>query len=324
MMSPHLLGVLRQLSPETFLSGEAIAKRLVCSRATVNNAIREAIEGGVPIHAVHGRGYRLASPLTWLSCESLSEALSRSGVALRCHDQVASTNADLMAWAQSGAPHRAVVTAEWQSQGRGRRGRAWHAGLGRGLMFSMLWRSGRPAAELSGLSLAVGAMLVETLQELGLDGARVKWPNDILVDGAKLAGILIELAGDMLGPSSAIIGVGINVDGGKDLAAQVGQPITDLRQHIGIVDRNRLLQTLVLGLDAGLARFEEQGFAAFQAAWQACHAHQDREVAILPGQGDAIVGRARGVDEHGALLLETGAGLRRFHSGEISLRTVEP
>lgn len=323
-MSPQLFGVLRQLSHKDFLSGEAIAKRLGCSRATVNNAVQEAIAGGVPIHAVHGRGYRLARHLSWLECDSLAEHFSVSGMTLRCLDQLVSTNAELMEWAQSGAPHRAVVTAEWQSQGRGRRGRTWHAGLGRGLMFSMLWRSGRPAAELSGLSLAVGAVLVEALQGLGLAGARVKWPNDILVDGAKLAGVLIELTGEMQGPSAAIIGVGINVDGGRELTEQVGQAVTDMRQHIDVVDRNRLLQTLVLGLDAGLARFEAHGFAAFQDAWQACHAHQDRDVTMLPAQGEPIVGRARGVDENGALLLETSSGLQRFHSGEVSLRMVEP
>lgn len=164
---------------------------------------------------------------------------------------------------------------------------------------------------------------MKTIHELGVDGARVKWPNDILVDDAKLAGVLIELAGDMLGPSTAIIGVGINVDGGVELTGLVGQPVTDLRQHIGLVDRNRLFQTLVLSLDAGLERFEAQGFSAFQDEWRSCHAHQDREVSILTGQGDSVVGCARGVDESGALLLETGSGLRRFHSGEVSLRMVK-
>jgi len=227
-----------------------------------------------------------------------------------------------MDWAQNGAPHRAVVTAEWQSEGRGRRGRTWQAGLGSGLMFSMLWRSGRPAAELSGLSLAVGVTLVKTLRELGLIFAGVKWPNDILVEGAKLAGVLIELSGDMLGPSTAIIGVGVNVRGGDALTGQVGQPVTDLRRHLGAVGRTDIFLDLVRGLDAGLARFEDQGFSAFRDDWQACHVHQDQDVTIHSGNGDVIIGRARGVDEHGALLLETATGLRRFHSGEVSLRSV--
>lgn len=324
MMSPLLLGVLRQLSHESFISGEVVAKRLNCSRATVNNTIREAIAGGVPIHAVHGRGYRLASHLTWLDAATLVDALAGRGMALRCFDHVPSTNAHLMDWAQNGAPHRAVVTAEWQSEGRGRRGRAWHAGLGSGLMFSLLWRSGRPAAELSGLSLAVGVALVKTLRRLGLTQVGVKWPNDILMDGAKLAGVLIELTGDMLGPSTAIIGVGVNIQGGDTLTGQVGQPVTDLQSHLGAVSRSEIFLELVSGLDAGLALFEERGFSTFQADWQACHVHQDREVMLHSGKGDAITGRARGVDEHGALLLETATGLQRFHSGEVSLRAVVP
>lgn len=324
MMPPHLLAVLRQLSHEVFVSGETVARQLGCSRATVNNTIRQAIAAGVPVHAVHGRGYRLASPLTWLEADRLSEALARRGMALRCFDQVPSTNAHLMDWARDGAPHRAVVTTEWQSQGRGRRGRTWQAGLGSGLMFSVLWRSGRPAAELSGLSLAVGVALVKTLRGLGLAGAGVKWPNDILVGEAKLAGVLIELTGDMLGPSTAIIGVGVNVADGAALSEQVGQPVTDLRRHLGPVRRSEVFLELVAGLDDGLALFEARGFAAFQEDWQACHVHQDREVLIHAGSGEPVPGHARGVDAQGALLLETASGLRSFHSGEVSVRAVAP
>ncbi len=320
MMPAQLLAVLRQLSHETFTSGESIARGLGCSRATVNNLIRRALDVGVPIHAVHGRGYRLAGQLSWLEAERLAGALARRGMALHCFDQLPSTNAHLLALARDGAPHRAVVTAEWQSQGRGRRGRAWQAALGSGLMFSVLWRSGRPAAELSGLSLAVGVALVKTLRALGLAGAGVKWPNDILVDEAKLAGVLIELTGDMLGPSTAVVGVGVNVRGGEAVARQVGQPVTDLGRHLGPVSRSEVLLQLLAGLDDGLALFEARGFAAFQADWQACHAHQDREVLVHAGADEAVRGVARGVDAQGALLLETAAGLRRFHAGEVSVR----
>jgi BirA family biotin operon repressor/biotin-[acetyl-CoA-carboxylase] ligase len=170
----------------------------------------------------------------------------------------------------------------------------------------------------------VGVALVKTLRAAGLAGAGVKWPNDILVDGAKLAGVLIELTGDMLGPSTAIVGVGVNVQGGEQLTGQVGQPVTDLQRHLGAVSRTALFLDLVSGLDAGLALFEESGFSAFQDDWQACHVHQDREVMIHSSHGDAVSGYARGVDEQGALLLETPAGLQRFHSGEVSLRAVGP
>lgn len=319
-MSPQLLEVLRQLSHEVFLSGEVVAQRLGCSRATVNNAIREAAASGVTIHAVHGRGYRLARPLSWLDPETLTAAFSGQGVTLRCFDHLASTNTHLLQWAQSGAPHRALVVAEAQSEGRGRRGRTWHARLGGGLQFSLLWRSNRPVAELSGLSLAVGASLADSLRRMGLVRAMVKWPNDILVDEAKLASVLIELSGDMLGPSAAVIGVGINVMGGEDLAGQIGQAVTDVQRHVGVIDRNELLLALVSGLDAGLHRFERDGFAGFRVEWQGFHAHQDRVVRIQVGEGEPVLGRAIGVDENGALLLDTGAGVRRFHAGEVSLR----
>jgi BirA family biotin operon repressor/biotin-[acetyl-CoA-carboxylase] ligase len=333
LLPAQLLPALRQLSSETFISGEQIAQRLGCSRATVNNAIRAAQASGVTVHAVHGRGYRLASPASWLDVARLGETFTSQGVTLRHLDQVDSTNALMLEWAAASepnrAPHRSLVTAEWQAQGRGRRGRDWHAGLGSGLMFSFLWRSGRPAAQLSGLSLAVGVALVKCLRDIGLAQAQVKWPNDIQVDGAKLAGVLIELAtdkyaSDVLGPSTAVIGIGINVQGGEDLTRQVGRAVTDLHAHLGWVDRTTLLLRLIASLDADLARFERDGFAAFHTDWLACHAHQYQPVCITNSQGEVISGLALGVDAQGALLLETSAGVRTFHSGEVSLRAAAP
>jgi BirA family biotin operon repressor/biotin-[acetyl-CoA-carboxylase] ligase len=320
MAAPGAFRILRLLADDEFRSGESIARRLGCSRATVNNAIRAAIETGFPVHAVHGRGYRLARPVSWLDGDLLTPALARRGMTLRLVDETASTNADLLAWANDGAPHRAVICAEWQSRGRGRRGREWLAAPGSALMFSMLWRSGHAVAGLAGLPLAVGAMLAAALREFGLTRPGLKWPNDIEVDGAKLAGILIELHGDVLGPSAAIIGVGLNVAGGDTLAARTGRPVTDLRSHLGAVDRNRLLAHLLVALDDGLDRFERDGFAAFRPSWHADHAYQGQRVRLEFPLGEAVAGIAVGVDAQGALLLDTGAGVRAYHSGEISLR----
>lgn len=348
----QLLPVLRQLSPDCFLSGEQIAQQLGCSRATVHNAIHAALDAGFRVHAVHGRGYRLPAPVSWLDAQLLERCFAERGIVLRHHDQLASTNALLLEWAAAGAdagndaanlsnnfparaPHRSLVTAEWQASGRGRRGRTWFASFAGGLTFSYLWRSTRPAAQLSGLSLAVGVALVRSLRELGVAKAQVKWPNDIQVAGAKLAGVLIELASDkfardVLAPSTAVIGVGINVQGGEALTRQLGQPVTDLRSHLPTLaedsaiplDRNALLLHLVNQLDADLARFEQEGFAAFQNEWHACHAHQSQRVSIQLNQDQAIIGTALGVDAQGALLLETAAGVRAMHSGEVSLRAL--
>jgi BirA family biotin operon repressor/biotin-[acetyl-CoA-carboxylase] ligase len=315
-----LLDVLRCLNHDGFVSGEAVAARLGCSRATVHNAVQEAGRLGVVIHAVPGRGYRLAGAVDWLRPEALAVGLEPLGLSVHYADQMTSTNSFLLDLARNGGPHRAVAITEWQTAGRGRRGRSWLAPLGNGLTFSLLWRSARPAVELSGLSLAVGVILVKALRALGLVRAAVKWPNDIVVERAKLAGVLIELTGDMLGPSVAVIGVGINIRGGSELGRALDQPVTDLSTHLGSVDRNTLFLDLVSRLDDGLKTFEQKGFAAFQADWNASHAYADAAVNLLTGQGSLITGRARGVDASGALLLETTSGLRLFHSGEVSLR----
>jgi BirA family biotin operon repressor/biotin-[acetyl-CoA-carboxylase] ligase len=327
------LPVLRLLAHDEFFSGEVIAQRLNCSRGTVHNAIRAAQEAGFRVHAVHGRGYRLAAPVSWLDADRLHHEFDRRGIHLQHFDQIASTNAQMLDWAARAAPERApqraLICAEWQNQGRGRRGRDWHTDLGGGLMFSFLWRSARPSAQLSGLSLAVGVALVEALREFGLAGARVKWPNDIQVAGAKLAGVLIELASDklasdVLAPSTAVIGIGLNVAGGEALSQRVGQPVTDLSAHLGRVDRNELLLHLVTSLDAALTLFEREGFAPFHAAWHASHAHQAQPVCLQLGHGELITGVALGVDAQGALQIETASGIQTFHSGEVCLRAIAP
>lgn len=170
---------------------------------------------------------------------------------------------------------------------------------------------------------------MEGLRAFGLIHAQVKWPNDILIGGAKLAGVLIELASDSLSndvsaPCLAVIGIGLNLRGGVALTERVGQPVTDVEAHLGVVDRNALLLTLVDALDAALSRFEQSGFAAFHDAWHVCHAHQSLPVSLQPGQGEVISGVMLGVDAQGALLLQTPGGIRTFHSGEVSLRVLTP
>lgn len=320
-MDSMMYAVLRRLGHETFTSGEVVAGQLGCSRATVHNALREASGAGIVVHAVQGRGYRLAEPIDWLVPDRLQAELQARGMQFHFFDSTVSTNTFLLEAARGGEPHRTVAVTEWQTGGRGRRGRSWQADLGSSLAFSYLWRSARPVAELSGLSLAVGVVLVEALQRLGLEKAKVKWPNDIVVENQKLAGVLIEMSGDVLGPSAAVIGVGINVRGGEGLTRDLGRPVTDLSRHLEGVGRNELFLDLVRAIDEGLELFEREGFGVFQDAWNACHAHHGRKVDILTGQGGRIPGVAMGVDEQGALLLQTPAGVRRFHSGEVSLRS---
>lgn len=314
------LPVLRLLSHEEFRSGEAIARQLSVTRASVNNAVREAARLGVEIQAVRGRGYRLGYRYDWLDATRLGGAGAAGGFAFQVHDRLDSTNTHLMALAQAGAAHKSVVAAEQQSAGRGRRGRTWHAQLGRGLTFSLLWRFQRPLTALSGLSLVVGLALARCLGALGVE-ARVKWPNDVLLGEGKLAGILIETQGDVLSGATAVIGIGLNLAATPEVAARAGAPVASLADVLARVpDRNDLLLAILRELDIELRAFDAEGFAPFAEDWMRLHAHQGRPVAILGANGRRRPGRALGVDAEGALLLETSEGVAVIHSGEVSVR----
>lgn len=310
--------VLKLLSADAFRSGEEISRRLGLSRASVHNQVERARGLGVEVHAVRGRGYRLGQPYTWLEGQRLADAGER-GFSVSVHQEVASTNSLLLAQAQQGLAHKSVATAEWQSGGRGRRGRTWLSPPGGGLTFSLLWRFGRPLTALSGLSLAIGVALMRVLHGIGITRAGLKWPNDILVDERKLAGILIETHGDMLSAATAVIGIGINVRAAPDLV-DAGNSAVAIAEEIGdCPDRNDLLLKLLAELDAVLSDFDRHGFAPFRDEWQACHAWQGRPVRVLgatPFEGVAL-----GVDETGILLVETPAGVVGVHSGEVSLRS---
>lgn len=331
-LSPGLLDVLRHLSATEFVSGEALAQRLGLSRATIHNRLRTVQALGMTVFRVPGRGYRLAQPVSWLNEGELNRGLSGQGFQLRLEDSVDSTNSRLLAQAAEGRVHKSVLVTEWQHGGRGRRGRTWLAPLGGGLTFSLLWRFHRPMAELSGLSLAVGLALARAARALGTaegrpdwaEGVRVKWPNDLLHDRAKLAGILIEVQGDALGPSVAVIGVGLNVHLSEAAKASIDQPAADLASGLGRApDRNALLCLVLAHLDRVLHHFDATGFAGLRPDWEALHAYQDREVRMTGLHGD-VHGRVLGVDADGALLLETPGGVRRMLSGEVSLRESSP
>jgi BirA family transcriptional regulator, biotin operon repressor / biotin---[acetyl-CoA-carboxylase] ligase len=315
--------VLRRLADGEFHSGEALARALDVSRASVWHAIRELDAAGLEIYKVHGRGYRLERSLTLLDSASVERALgSLAGrFTIEVRDEAQSTNTELLARAAAGAPSGSVLVVERQTGGRGRLGRAWHAGVGEALTFSLLWRFARGAGALSGLSLAVGAALARALEKEGATTIGLKWPNDILWQERKLAGILIELAGDALGPTAAVIGIGVNVRLTEATRDRIGQPAADLEAACAAApDRNLLLARVLGEIGATLDDFSRDGFAPLRAEWQRRHAHQGRRVTLTFPDGSRQSGRAGGVAEDGSFLLETPGGIRRFHSGEISLR----
>jgi BirA family biotin operon repressor/biotin-[acetyl-CoA-carboxylase] ligase len=315
--------VLRFLADGEFHSGEGLARALGVSRGSVWHAIRELETVGLDIYKVRGRGYRVSRPVSLLDESRIRSHLGPHAprFSLELCASVDSTSTLLLERAARGAASGAVVAAEWQSGGRGRFARAWHAAVGGGLMFSLLWRFERGAGALSGLSLATGVAVARGLEALGASEIALKWPNDLLWSGRKLAGILIELQGDALGPTAAVIGVGVNMRLSEADRATIGQPAADLESACGTApDRNLALARLLAELHCVLELFGKEGFAPLRGEWERRHAHRDALVTLLGPGGARATGRARGVGEDGALLLETAAGIERHHSGEVTLR----
>jgi BirA family biotin operon repressor/biotin-[acetyl-CoA-carboxylase] ligase len=323
-MTPLTFQTLRLLADGEFRSGEAMARVLGVSRATVWNALHGLDGAGLEIFKVRGRGYRLSQPLTWLDRAAVERELGAHAgeYSIEVLDLAASTNTLLMERTAAGAASGSVIAAEWQTQGRGRRGRVWHATPGAALTFSLLWRFLQGAGAMSGLSLAVGVAVARTLARLGIAGAGLKWPNDVMWRGCKLAGMLIEMQGELNGPSAAVIGIGINCRLPDAVRERIDQPVTDLAQISGTAtDRNRVLAMLLVDLAPVLEQFAQAGFTPLREEWQRHHMCQDKPVRLTLPDAGTMVGIARGVDEDGALLLDTVTGRRRIHSGEVSLRS---
>lgn len=317
--------ILRLLADGQFRSGEALARHFGVTRATVWNAVQQAERMGVKIFSVRGRGYRLPEPVDFLDhvrvVEHLGETATR--IRLELHEVAESTNTLLMELAAKGAPHGMCVAAELQQGGRGRRGRAWHSTLGGGLTFSLLWRFGQGVGALGGLSLAVGVALARALDELEARDVVLKWPNDVLHGNRKLAGILIEMQGEMLGPSVAVIGVGLNVRQPREIRAAVGHPVASLHELTPApVDRSRLLAVVLRHMSVVLEEFGQTGFGRLREEWQRRHAYHNQRVCLLLPDGSAHEATVLGIAEDGALLADAGTGPRRYASAEISLRGV--
>ena len=344
--TPLAFTLLRLLADGEFHSGEVLAQQLGISRASVNNALRGMERYGLTLYSVRGRGYCLVTPPQWLDAARIISQLGEQGRNFRIEilDSAPSSNTLLLQRAKldvanGGAPSGSVLAVEWQSGGRGRRGRVWHSGLGNALTFSLLWRFECGLSALSGLSLATGVALMRALRDLGVDGVRLKWPNDVLgahnhKGSAKLAGILIETQGDMLGPSAVVIGIGLNLSLPQPVLRQISPPATSLTDMMinapempVVPERNRLLAVLLRELHGVLREFAMHGFAALRAEWESHHALQDQPVRLSLPDGSSVAGIARGVTEDGALKLETISpetgvqGVKIFNAGEVSLRS---
>ena len=321
--------IIRILSDGRFHSGEKLAETLGMSRAAVWKHLNHLKQQyNLQIYSVRGRGYRLNRPIELLDVELIQHQIvcdaSQKIVSLEVHEQIDSTNSYLMAKAMSGAESGHVCIAEQQTAGRGRRGRSWVSPFGSNIYLSVLWRYDVGIADLSGISIAAGVVVARALERLGVNGVGLKWPNDILFDGKKLAGLLLEATGEQSGPSRVVLGIGLNTSLTHQEGEAISQPWIDLSSITGkdTISRNALTAVLVSELIKMMSVFEDEGMQSVLADWKRYDIHYDQPVVLRMSETHHITGVHKGIDTTGALLMEIDGKIKTFHGGEVSLRSV--
>jgi BirA family biotin operon repressor/biotin-[acetyl-CoA-carboxylase] ligase len=300
-----------------FHSGEALGRALGVSRAAVWKQLQELESAyGLRIHKVRGRGYCLESPIVLLEHDQLKN--NAGGWQPKVLESTDSTNAEAFRLLEAGSKPPFFVVSERQTAGRGRRGRQWVSPFAENLYYSLLLRVEGGAVQLDGLSLVVGLAVLNAMRGLGVVGGGLKWPNDILVGGRKIAGILLELSGDPADVCHVVIGVGINVNMRSEGA--IDQPWTSMRLEAGVlINRNYLVNGLNAQLDHYLRMHRQGGFQSLQQEWELAHLWQGKDVCLSAG-AQSIEGRVLGVDSRGALRLLVDGAECQYSGGELSLR----
>ena len=318
--------LLRRLSDGHFHSGQSLSELLGVSRTAVWTAIRELEGLGLEVHAVRGRGYRLAYPLELLDRAVIEAQLTQSARAslasIEILDELESTNTRLMSLPPAEKVSGLACVAEYQTAGRGRIGRQWVSPFGGNICLSVLWQF-TDQRLVAGLSLAVGVAVMRALQGVGVRGAQLKWPNDVLWQGRKLGGILLEVTGEAHGVYDVVLGIGINVALGQAQTAAIDQPWAELREILPApVPRNRLVANILEALVDVLCAHERGGLARHIDEWRSYHGDDGKAAHLYQGTRQ-IAGIVAGVTDDGLLLLDTESeGLRAFASGDLRLRVV--
>ena len=302
-------------------SGADLARRLGVSRAAVWNHINRLRKEGIEVRATRGRGYALEGGFEALDTAEIHRRLQqlncRGITALEAVAVTDSTNERLLGALPNDDIHGRVLLAEYQTAGRGRHGDRWIAPPGSGLCMSLGWCFDSPPTTFSALSLVVGLAIVSGLAAEGITRTMLKWPNDIVRDGCKLGGILIEMRSESGGPCTTVIGLGINIRLSRQARGRIEQPSSDLESAAGhAISRNALAATLLNSLSCKLSLFSRQGFAGFWPEWRQFDILADAPVR-LDLAGRVVEGIARGVDENGALIIEHSGRREKFMSGHV-------
>jgi BirA family biotin operon repressor/biotin-[acetyl-CoA-carboxylase] ligase len=314
------------LSVHETRSGEAIGNELGCSRTAVWKHVENLRSLGIQIDAVAGKGYILKQPLELLDSDLILDGLApdvrETLRRLETESVLDSTNSALSRL-DVNDQHAVAILAEHQSSGRGRRGRQWCSPFARNIYLSIGWKFENALSELGCLPLVVALATAKALSRAGATGHQVKWPNDLLLDGRKLCGCLVEVQGDSQGPCHAVLGVGINVHMPiSELTAGIDQPWTDLQSQLPEFSRNALATLLLEELIIGLQLFAGQGFAPFRDYWGKMDGLKGQLIEVFAGES-VFKGTASGINEAGALLLDSDEEMLTLYSGEVSMHKSE-
>ena len=316
--------ILALMANGEFHSGTELSDALGVSRSAVWKQMNGLAELGLQHSAVSGKGYRLDKPLELLTHLEINKAVNDQARALissfEIHDQIDSTNNYLVERSHNNAPSGSICFSEYQTAGKGRRGRQWVSPYGSNIYLSILWRFQQCPAAISGLSLAIGVAVIRALKQHHVNDIGLKWPNDIYSQGKKLGGILVEVSGETDGPCSAVIGLGLNLYLPETEAETITQAWTDLSKITGEnkLFRNKLAGTLLNHLLPVIAEYEGVGIKAYLDEWRDydCLKGEAATLFIAQQQFEGIV---QGIDDNGMLLIKRGDGnVQTFASGEVS------
>ena len=309
------------LADGNYHSGESLGEALGVSRAAAWKQIKKLTAVGIEVESVKGRGYRVIGGIDTISQFDVAGRLTVLGSLVQYdhHECLSSTNTELLALANTEHFHCTAIGSDMQSNGRGRRGRQWLSPYAENICLSLGWQFENGAASLEGLSLAVGVVVAKTLHQCGVEAVELKWPNDVLISGRKLAGILLEMSGDPSGACSVVVGIGINVHMKRQMD-DINQPWISCDEAASApLVRGQLTALLLSNLEIMLTEYSEVGFKKYRNEWLSMHAYQNKQVTVTAGD-TVYVGEAMGVDDAGALQVSNKVGVRVFHGGEVSVR----
>lgn len=320
--------LIKALASGEFVSGQALGKQLGISRTAISKHVKALVDMGLDIFSVTGKGYKLAQPLHLLSKSQILLFISQQKVTVKklllpeveVHSLIDSTNDYLMRRLPNQLTQGQVCLAEYQSAGRGRRGRQWVSPFGSQIYMSMYWYLEQGLSAAMGLSLVSALAVSDAVFAISGVQVQLKWPNDIYIEGVKLAGILIDLEGQALEPSHSVIGIGLNLDMPVQAAQKIDQRWTDLQSHSKTkIDRNALSAQLISCLHARLQQHQSEGLTAMIDEWHAHDVYLNQRVKLLTGER-VTKGICRGINNQGALLLEVNGQVKPIYGGEVSLR----